>query len=64
MKNTCSARKEARTLLFKLGCTGAIFAVVNKNFGQRDSEEEKATGPLCGEVLQESHLIHRFFNPT
>ncbi|WP_320112339.1 C-GCAxxG-C-C family protein [Draconibacterium orientale] len=55
MKNTCSARKEARTLLFKLGCTGAIFAVVNKNFGQRDSEVEKATGPLCGGILQEGH---------
>ncbi len=55
MKNTCSARKEARSLLFKLGCTGALFAVVNKNFGQRDSEVEKATGPLCGGILQEGH---------
>lgn len=55
MKNICSARKEARNLLFKLGCTGAIYAVVNKNFGQRDSEVEKATGPLCGGILQEGH---------
>nr|WP_321357547.1 C-GCAxxG-C-C family protein [uncultured Draconibacterium sp.] len=55
MKNTCSARKEARKLLFKLGCTGAIYAVVNKNFGQCDSEVEKATGPLCGGILQEGH---------
>ncbi|WP_321995629.1 hypothetical protein [Draconibacterium orientale] len=53
MKNTCSARKQARTLLFKLGCTGAIFAVVNKNFGQCNSEVEKATEPLCGGILQE-----------
>ncbi|HYQ59394.1 MAG TPA: C-GCAxxG-C-C family protein [Draconibacterium sp.] len=55
MKNTCSARKEARSLLFKVGCTGAIYSVVNKNFGQRDSEVEKATGPLCGGILQEGH---------
>ena len=55
MKNTCSARKEARSLLFKLGCTGAVYAVVNKNFGQRDSDVEKATGPLCGGILQEGH---------
>ncbi|WP_319503219.1 C-GCAxxG-C-C family protein [uncultured Draconibacterium sp.] len=55
MKNTCSTRKEARSLLFKVGCTGALFAVVNKNFGQRDSEVEKATGPLCGGIVQEGH---------
>ena len=55
MKNTCLARKEARSLLFKLGCTGAVYSVVNKNFGQRDSEVEKATGPLCGGILQEGH---------
>ncbi|WP_372650162.1 C-GCAxxG-C-C family (seleno)protein [Draconibacterium sp.] len=55
MKNTCSTRKEARSLLFILGCTGALFAVVNKNFGQRDREVVKATGPLCGGILQEGH---------
>lgn len=55
MRNTCSTKKEARSLLFKMGCTGAIYSVVNKSFGQRNSSVEKATGPLCGGILQEGH---------
>ncbi|MDX8339120.1 C-GCAxxG-C-C family protein [Draconibacterium sp. IB214405] len=64
MKNTCSVKKEARSLLFKVGCTGAIYSVVNKNFGQRDSEVEKATGPLCGGILQEGHQCGMLWGAT
>lgn len=55
MKNNYSTRKEARKQLFKQGCTGAIYTVVNKNLGQCDSGVDKATGSLCGGILQEGH---------
>ncbi|WP_167618407.1 C-GCAxxG-C-C family protein [Maribellus sediminis] len=55
MENTLTIRKEARKLLFKLGCTGALNAVVNQHLGRRDVEVEKASGPLCGGIMQEGH---------
>jgi len=47
--------KTAKKLLFKLGCTGAVNAVLNERFENPQSTLERATGPLCGGIMQEGH---------
>ncbi len=47
--------RTAKKLLFKLGCAGAVNAVLNEKFENPHSTLEKATGPLCGGILQEGH---------
>jgi len=47
--------KKAKKLLFKLGCTGAVNAILNEKFENSQSTLERATGPLCGGIMQEGH---------
>ncbi len=47
--------KTAKKLLFKLGCTGAVNAVLNEKFENPQPTLEKTTGPLCGGIMQEGH---------
>ncbi len=55
MENTKTIQKEARKLLFQIGCAGALKTTLNKSFGNPMKTEEWATAPLCGGIMSEGH---------
>jgi hypothetical protein len=47
------SQKEARKLMLRLGCAGALNQVLNRSFGVQAPAEELATAPLCGGMMQQ-----------
>ncbi len=50
-----TSKKAIRSAFWKLGCSGALFYTLNREFGHAKENEERATAPLCGGFMQTGH---------
>jgi len=55
MEKSKLVSKKAKKLLTKLGCTGALFHILNEEFGYHLTTEVNATMPLCGGIMQQGY---------
>ena len=59
-----TSKKETKKAVMKLGCSGALFSALNKEFGHPMETEERASILLCGGLVQTGHQCGMLWGST